>query len=795
MQPSDEALDAALAAPLRAPAHSTRLGGRELGPQVQSWKVERAYNTDLPESMRAFSGSASAQLELQLGGAGGVPGPRLYSAWAPRATGDVVRPGQSAVHRAGVTGRLLPAFRGTVRSREAASGTDTVTVQCLDGAERLRGPAALPRPYHGFYWKRPVASGTWCVDELLRQAGIHTCPPPRAPEFDPDVDPDDTKPLTVLYASLHGGFNASYGQPESFPLPSEYDWVREGAPFELALMPKATGLTASWMPRSRFTVPGRVFQVECWVNTALARGNRFELKAILDRSAGALGHISCVFDTGTGNVTVISGKINGPGQSLQWTFPKLAALKGVWHFGFMVDTTSAGATVAPVVQPRLTSPDGSYHVGGKGTFGGADGVHPRSELNRVDLITDMAVECLQVTDRVWADTASYPPEEWEQRGKWSKGAVLDDVVLPLISVPKVSGSQWDVISEIAKASMSTAEFDEYGVFRWHNPSRFQSAPVRPDLTVSSTREIAALTVTEEIDACRNYCEQPYEDWGGIGAAVGTTVTDTAVRRIDPGKSVEVAYAMAEDEADVGPPVTDDDVVPIDGGARVRFGTAASGGSAVKGSVSVACRRVGASFIVRFTNRGTAPVWTATKAGKPSVYIETLKPAKDPKQRKVARWNSVSQRHYGKQELLAPASEWVQSSAAASALSQVMLAAGRYPVPLLGEVEVLHDPRVQLGDVVRVVDSAGASLQTLAWVVGIRTTCTAGAAPQQVLTLRGAAFNGVPEDTGLTPDPPVDPAYGRRRRYAAVTAAYPTLADLTTAKATYRDLLEIKEVPQ
>ncbi|MEU9788871.1 hypothetical protein AB0H92_49395, partial [Streptomyces phaeochromogenes] len=119
MQDSDELLGAALAAPDRTPAHATRLGGRELGAQIQSWKVERAYSTDLPEALRAFSGSASAQLELLLGGTG-VPAPLLYSAWAGRGTGDVVRPGQSVVHRAGANGRTVPAFRGTVRSRAAA---------------------------------------------------------------------------------------------------------------------------------------------------------------------------------------------------------------------------------------------------------------------------------------------------------------------------------------------------------------------------------------------------------------------------------------------------------------------------------------------------------------------------------------------------------------------------------------------------------------------------------------------------------------------------------------------------
>ncbi|WP_446040240.1 hypothetical protein [Streptomyces sp. SID1121] len=796
MQPSDDRFDAALAAPERTPVHSTRLGGEELGEQIQSWKVERAYNTDLPEAMRAFSGSASAQFEAQLSGrteernsgeagTGPVaePAPRLYSAWADRATGDAVRPGQSVVHETGVNGRTLPAFRGTIRSRTAASGSDTVTVQALDGAERLRGPASLPRPYHGVWTGLRIASAPWCVDELLRQGGIHTCPPPRAPQ----ADTDDTNAFTTLYASLHGGVNATYGQPESVPANSQYDWIRDGAPFEMALMPRAAGLTASWMPRSRFVVPGKVFLLECWVNTAKSRGNKIEISVVLDRSGGSYGYLAGTVDIAAGSVNIRSGTQGSGSWSFTWTFSALAALRGNWHLGFLFDTRSSGTSVLPTVAPRLTGPEGSYHVGSPATFVESAGSQPRAEVHRVDLTTDMAVECLQLTDRVWPDIPSFPRDEWEQKGKWTKGAVLDAEALPIYAMPRVTGSQWDVITEIARASMSTAEFDEQGVFHWKGPSRFGRVPAEPDLTVTTRRDIAALTVSEEIDACRNHCEQPYQDWSGVARVNGDIVDDTAIRRIDPGTSVEISYAVAEDEFDIGPLVVTDDSV-VNDGHRVRFGTAATGGTAVKGVVSVSCRREGPTYFARFTNTGTVPLWTVTKDGKPSARIVPQKATGDPQLRQAAWWSPESQQYYGRQQYAAPASEWVQNGSSASGLAQTMLNAGRYPVPVLGEVEVLHDPRIQLGDAVRVVDTAGAQLDTLAWVVGTRTTYTAGAAPQQTLTLRGTSYNGVPRDAGLTPDGPVDPSYGTRRTYAQVTAQYATLADLRAGEPDYRALL-------
>ncbi|WP_445278111.1 hypothetical protein, partial [Streptomyces sp. DSM 41033] len=129
------------------------------------------------------SGVSSAQLDLSLTGTGGKSAPALYGPWAPRQTADAVRPGQSVVHGWGISGMVPDAFRGTVRSRSAESGTDLVHVSALDGAERLRQPARVPRPDGAFSsgasWANWAASPVWVVDHLLRAAGIHTAPPPR----------------------------------------------------------------------------------------------------------------------------------------------------------------------------------------------------------------------------------------------------------------------------------------------------------------------------------------------------------------------------------------------------------------------------------------------------------------------------------------------------------------------------------------------------------------------------------------------------------------------------------------
>lgn len=127
--------------------------------------------------MRAVQGSASAELRLTLTGDGQQTTPQLYGPYAPHLTSDIVRPRQSATHAWGLDDKALPAFRGSIRDRVADSATGTVTVSALDAAERLRDAARLPVAVTATA-ASPISSGTWVVDHLLRDAGIHTAPPP-----------------------------------------------------------------------------------------------------------------------------------------------------------------------------------------------------------------------------------------------------------------------------------------------------------------------------------------------------------------------------------------------------------------------------------------------------------------------------------------------------------------------------------------------------------------------------------------------------------------------------------------
>ncbi|MFJ4796952.1 hypothetical protein [Kitasatospora purpeofusca] len=743
MQQANAALTTALRSGERTAKHTSRLGGVEVGPQIQSWALDTAYGTDLPDAMRAWSGSASAQLELSLGGARGLPAPALYGPWAPHATADIARPGQSVVHGWGLGEGVLAAFRGSIRARSAQSGTDTVRITALDGSERLRMPAQLPRPSGGIDpaasgiaatdW---VASATWCVDHLLRNAGLHTSPPPR--------------PGCTLYASYHGGAAANIGT--LYTLTGGWkSWDHPTPPFTAAARGPATGqAVARYVPTVRSVnrnLAGAGYWLECYFDTTgPASANQRARLEVHWSTAGQDWRTALHIDWTNRQVKATSGTTNTVPEDnpqVNWNPPEMVTEKaGRWHVGFWVTVADNGTTT---VEFRLTGPSGVTIVGLPTAIPQIS--LPPGAIQDVSVVLgDLAVEALAFTP------LSAIPTNLTQDGMWTRGAVLDTPAYPLTVVPVVSGSAWDVITAIAKATVSTAEFDHAGMFRWRNGSRWTTAPTVPDLTVSSARELASLTVTEEIDACRNWIRVRWQRWNRVKAASGYTESPMIIP-LPPGQVVNVSWVSGEDQLDAMPPVTRENEVQN----GIRFtATNFDAAGAVFGAVDVGITRTDGLTTMTLRNRSASTVYcrskTATLGFSYSVLTPALPTDNGPEDTWVTSQNAESQQTYGRQAFDHDAGGWVQDVTSAATLASSLLNAGRLPIPLLGDVEILPDPRVRLGDVVRVIDRTGAQLDTLAWVVGSRLAGGDGAV-KQTLTLRGTASPGFPTDTGLTPDPP------------------------------------------
>ncbi|MET9147297.1 hypothetical protein [Streptomyces sp. NPDC004042] len=740
MKSGGTALAAALAAGERYAHQVTRLGGRDMSRQVESWSLDQTYATDLPPAMRAFNGVSSAQLDLTLTGTGGQPAPALYGPWAPRQTADAVRPAQSVTHAWGISGTALDAFRGTVRARSAESGTDLVRVSALDGAERLRQPAQLPRPdgalASGASWSGWAASAVWVVDHLLRGAGIHTAPPPR--------------PTAILHVPFHGGAAPSVGYLDGMGDGWDF-WTKRAAPFESAVEGGFDFLTtATYIPELLpVTRNSDGLWYEVWADTKenLFSDQIVQFQSTWEAYAGATPYYTALRVNFTaGSVVAYIGTNTDPTKnaSLTWSWDPLKT-KGRFHVGLWLTFSTTGVvSFQPVVTDKSNVPQ-VFTAGSIPTVTVPAGAMTATSFG----VQNMRAECLQLSRHTVRPSTL---AQVTQEGTWKRTASLDTPIFPLRSIPRVSGAAWDVINELARATLATAEFDSDGYFKWRNHTRWTTVPTAADVTVTSRRQLGALTVSEEIDACRNHCTVKWENWARVTSAPPVITRDTPVPvAIAAGATMTRTLSVDDDMLDPRTPRTAD-ASGAGSPNRILFrSTSAATSAVVLGAVEVRVTRAGGLVTLTARNRSASTVYYHGAALLSLVPSDVNKPVPSL----WSAWNTQSQSVYGVQTYEHDVKGWIQDSESGRALAEALRNAGSFPPPLLQQVDILPDPRIELGDVVRVQDTTGAQLDTLAWVIGIKTSGS-GARITQTLTLRGTTTNGNPTDTGLTPDPPNRP---------------------------------------
>ncbi|MEV7278110.1 hypothetical protein [Streptomyces sp. NPDC093111] len=613
-------------------------------------------------------------------------------------------------------------------------------MSALDGAERLRQPARLPYPDIPlkavtesslvFYW---VASSTWVVDHLLRAAGIHTCPPPRS--------------SAIFYAPMHGGASPTVGNLDRLSGLWTF-WTKNGAPFESAM--NGTFSTAEATYRPAVATVNRTADglwLEGWANTTFSNPNTDQvLRYKLQYDTGTDSrYVAVDVNFLSGTLTASHGANADPAlnQRVTWTTSTITG-PGTYHFGWWLRWSSTGV---PTIAPVVTKSGGTAWVGADQSLSTTPS--PPGELRTVNLVvTNLRIEAMQISQ-----LTAKPATDAERTltGTWSKGATLGTPAFPMAAFPSVSGDTWSVLTDIARATLSTIEIDRDGFVRWQDFTRWAAEPTAPVLTISSARELGSLTVTEEIDACRNDVTVRWQNWAGHDYEPdGITDTPASPIAVAAGASITRSMPMSEDRYDPTNPVVTSDILNY--GRLVIRTTASATAPVVHGAAEFSVRRDGGMAHLTIRNRSTATFYyhaSSLTAVKPSQSTGT------PVISVAVERDIASQAAYGVQSYTHEGSPWIQDASTGTEVARALIRAGAYPSPQLQNVEVLPDPRIDLGDLVRVADTTGAQLDTFAWVVGVRTEGS-GTAVRQTLALRGAKGTGAPTDTGLVPDPPTRP---------------------------------------
>lgn len=740
MRSGSEDLDAALAAGQRTYDLQVRLGGRDVTDEVTSWSVDRGSDTSLPEQVATPTGSSAAETKLTLAGEGERTAASRYSPWAPRSTADIARPGQSCVLEWGLAEERMQALRGRVRSVSATARTGTAQVTALDGAELLRGRAWLPP---GVEWQSGYLYTQWAVDHALRMSGIYTSPPPREG--------------AIFFASMNGGRQANIGMLKSTTqiaryYPSRSPWTAGPAVTESGAN-EYTEWSATYAPQTRVITQQNTLVVEWWIYRRDVEDNprsRVDL-VFSDRPEGEAGRedtvVTCRYDPATRQMraeTDITGVV--------WTVPETADQAGRFKVVFLIGMTTTSNPV--MARAWLYQPNGALwsspttHNGPPPVWG---------VLENIKVSGTGPMECVGVTPV----TSSLNVVE-----QWRRGARVD-IIGPggagstryrLDALPDTSGTWWDLLKQIASDNLGYMWFDEDGMFHFRTYDYVTPGDTPPpDLVVTAARDISDIQVSEEIDSVRNRIEVGWSPYNTGSSAQNKLYDYTSVTTVGPGETVgPIRFDLQGRPWGMWAPMVFSGASKPTGnpGSLVKFVTTAG----TRSPVEVTLTWDTGYPALTYYNRGASTAYAAmsgSSLASPSLRMAHAE-IDTPQAQPVSRQNAASVARYGVQALEIAASPWVQSVFWADTISLALVAWTAWPVPLTGKIQILPDPRIQIGDVVRIVDRDGTRIDGIYRVLGYAVRGS-GASVAMTLDVRPLDRPALPEDAGLTMEPVLDPA--------------------------------------
>lgn len=771
-------------------------GTDDLSGYVTDIEIDRSIQSDLPDGTRIVAGYESAQATINL--MGEKTDADHHGAWVFSATNTdstyygkkrVQAPTQVQIGFDTTSGpETLTRFAGSIREFDVDAGERTAQIQALDDRLSLHSLVTIPMVANGYIPSatqdsslsadplgvRPGLDGQWPMDYTLRQAGFYASPAPRT--------------SCVLSATMHGSAAPEVGDLSFAYFANQFldssgtlvdpDGDRltfDQGNFAEALQPRSLGFSGGAVCRwtTSDMVPlirSSAFIVECWVDTtAPTNATR----------GGTLVSGAPMFSIQTTTTDSILVGVDGSRRpylqcAVEGAVDYASAISAGWHYlKWTVSINSAGTGISAVVAVDGNStydtlsatrssalPSTRTGVTTKVTLAGR---FP-STSTKEDYGCAIGIEALQVTNE------SSGPSNYS----FTPSASLEASKNPISVVPysETGTDAWTLIQDIATAEFGVALFDETGTFKFWNRDHFgvgQSVDydagtvtvngvTSPIPQVTSRKAIKALATSETVDSIRNHILVHYNPYS-ISAAdwvwqasdkirIGTRATKTITATldnpavgivkefvwIDHGSSTGgfSGYRACRRITGLGEPV-DNLVFSVSVTAQTATITITNPNPYWCYLVSPQADSSGAPYsdsVVgepRLWLRGMAVVDTSddtsTTTGSTGAAAEYV--------------DDASKDAYGDQVYEADSGGWVQTEESASACAKAMLKVLKRPNPVLQNVTVVGDPRLQLGDRIELVDETGSALSEHAWIVGITETFSSGSYYEQSLTLRFA----------------------------------------------------------
>lgn len=703
---------------------------------VTSIRVNRDVNSSLPAETTIVEGYMTAQMNVTLSGT--RPGDtdpiaRLLSPWNVNSSlfgdGKLVVPVRADLgHRVSSGAEtLVRQFTGIISNFRIDSRSGEIQIECLDPADALGAPINLPlfALEEGTSGK-PIAdwriNSQWVIDYILRRNGIYMSPPPHS---------------SAIYS------NTCHGAP-----------IPEIG--HMAFLDTVTAVGASTRTEDDpVTAPGR----PGW---GLAYGgDRRGLPIVYARGRG--GFTAVAGSTLTVQAQIDTSRIN----SNQWwnssgTFIKVAS--GEYEFGgfqagaanrsnFGISTAGQpyvnfynGGSETPiqtVFSPGLLPLTGYqnvwYRVVYASPLSGSSVVFSTGHTVAVDLST------LNVSGQFWPFPCITFTPPWPMHDvqvcnatglavgatlydptTWVPQADLDAGLLTVSGLPLRRGADsWDLLKEVVGAEYGVAGFNEAGRFFFVNRENARRGNLTLEKTITNDRAITDFALSERTGSVRNTVTTKLTPrFIAPNSSVGqstATQWEPVFKLVDPNTMVCGPGSSAHQiRLDVPAWTRDASTVIQNTSASwppdlVNFPDSTSRFVAVRQN-QIATEQAGVlvtittlppdygldQILLQVFNPGIYPIIFATTDGDPAFWLMGRKYRDaNTSEFSVSRASSVAR--YGNRTLELPDSDWRQQERSIGSVARSLLKDLKTPVPVIENLTIVGDCRLQLQDTVSVQD--------------------------------------------------------------------------------------------
>lgn len=761
----------------------------DLTPDVVSISIDRSLSTDLPAEVKLFTGYSTAEATVALSrqvsaptvtstalpydapiaydaavtydGSGftSTPGPLVHTTYyySPFNSNSPLfgkrrmnAPVRISLGFAGTAGpEYLVVFTGRVRSIEIDAANREVTMTLGDLAETMRKQVSLPMVIaDGETASTTVSPGlntTFLADYVARQCGYNASPPQRSNVQVSATMHGSGYPEVGSIQNFHGANNTmlAFSPTSGFPAPAK--WVmalnKSGSDLQICsyVLSNQTAISTNNTDACFF---------EAWVRfNQIGAADQAIMMAF--RTGVAVPYVSLWVDTsgrlqsninrGGSDTVDRSTGVSGPSGFAANTWYYIAAYWAFTSSGTKVWLRKDGSTTGPITvgaasvtnAPRINT----LYVG-RGSAGSFADAH-----------LDGLIEAVQFTSE--NSGTSNPPAFND--AFTPTATVMPDEANMVATPPTLKTEAWSILQQLAAAEFATVGFDEVGMFTYLTRKRWMQAPYNQvQRTLDSRSALKELQSREAVDQIRNHV---------VARAVVPKVIDftqiwiAGTRyQVQPGGDKTIFM-------DLDNPCTNIDTVfnySTDGslGSRYLAGTQRDGGGSQVSNLTFTTTILSPQkvkvvihnpngFVVWITADSDAPGIQANQVGKPylvlfgqQVMFETVTNPTDTTLTGSSVVSSDAQdatsiSQYGEQLLELDDNPFRQDPDQVERLANDLLAQLKNPKPVLPSVDIVGDPRLQLGDRDTLSDPDGLILSRDFAISAVNTTFDASGLGQSI----------------------------------------------------------------